>query len=65
MKNKLNERKQTRRNAKQNRNAGSSNTKNDSRDEQLKRPIDWDARDLEENTWIRGGTGEYENRFFE
>ena len=62
---KKNERKQTRRNAKQNRNAGSSNTKNDLRNEQLKRPLDWDARDLEENTWIRGGTGEYKNRFFE
>ena len=62
---KKNERKQTRRDAKQNRNTRSSNTKNDSRNEQLKRPLDWDARDLEENTWIRGGPGESENRFLE
>jgi len=62
---KKNERKQTRRDAEQNRNTRSSDTENDSRNEQLKRPFDWDARDLKENTWIPGSTGEYENRFFE
>ena len=60
-----NERKQTNRNVEQDRNPRSKRTTNDSGDEQSKRPVNWDARDFEKNTWIRGGTGEYENRFFE
>ena len=60
-----NERKQTNRNVEQNRSSGSKHSTNDNRDEQSKRPFDWDARDIETNTWIRGGTGKYEDRFFE
>lgn len=34
-----------------------------------KRPLDWDARDLEKSTWLRESSratkGRYTNRFFE
>lgn len=59
------ERKQTNRNVEQDRNSSPKRTTNNSRNEQSKRPLDWDARDLKTNTWIRGGTGRYEDRFFE
>ena len=35
----------------------------------LKRPLDWDARDLKENAWIRDSPestkGRYEDRYFQ
>ena len=59
------ERKQTNRNVEQDRNSRPKRTTNNSRNEQSKRPLDWDARDLKTNTWVRGSTGRYEDRFFE
>ena len=49
----------------QSRNTGTEHATDNSGTRKPKGPLDWDARDLEANTWIRGGTGEYENRFFE
>ena len=60
-----NERKQTNRNAEQDRSSGPEHATHNNGIAKSKRPLDWDARDIETNTWIRGGTGEYENRFFE
>ena len=59
------ERKQINRNVEQNRSSGSKRTANNSGTKQSKRPLDWDARDIKANTWIRGGFGRYENRYFE
>ena len=60
-----NERKQTNRDAKTNRDTGKPNAANNAADGTPKRPLDWDARDLKTYPWIRGGTGRYEDRFFE
>ena len=60
-----NERKQTNRNAEQDRSSGTKHATPNNGAAKPKRPLDWDARDIKTNTWIRGGTGEYENRFFE
>ena len=49
----------------QSRNTGAEHAADNSGTRKPKGPLDWDARDLKANTWIRGGTGEYENRFFE
>lgn len=60
-----NERKQTNRNVEKSRNTRSESTKNDSGTSKLKRPLDWDARDIETNPGLRQSTGNYEDRFFE
>ena len=60
-----NERKQTNRNAEENRSSRKSDAANNAPNTKPKRPLDWDARDLKESTWIPGGSGRYEDRFFE
>ena len=60
-----NERKQTNRDVEQDRNTGSKYADNNTRDGEFKRPLSWDARNIKTNPGLRGGTGEYENRFFE
>ena len=63
------ERKQTNRNVEKSRNTRSESTKNDSGASKLKRPLDWDARDLEADPWPRESPsaikGGYTNRFWE
>jgi len=61
----LNERKQTNRNVEQDRDSGSTHTSDDKGTREPKRPLDWDARDIETYSWVRGRSGKYENRFFE
>ena len=61
----MNERKQVNRDVEQSRDSGPKCTTNNSGTKQSKRPLDWDTRDFKTDTWVRGGTGEYENRFFE
>ena len=60
-----NERKQTNRNVEQSRNSGQKRATNNSGTKQSKRPLDWDARDIETNPGLRQSTGNYEDRFFE
>lgn len=60
-----NERKQTNRNAKKNRDTRKSSAANNAANGTPKRPLDWDARDIKTNTWLRGGSGRYEDRYFE
>lgn len=60
-----NERKQINRDAEKNRSTREHSTTNDASNDTPKRSLDWDARDLKESTWLRGSSGEYENRFFE
>ena len=61
----MNERKQVKRDVEQSRDSGTTHATDNSGIRKPKGPLDWDARDLKANTWVRGGTGEYENRFFE
>ena len=49
----------------QSRNTGATHATDNSGIRKPKGPLDWDTRDFKTDTWVRGGTGEYENRFFE
>ena len=60
-----NERKQVNRNVEQGGNSGTKRTTNNSGTTKPEGSLDWDARDLKTYSWIRGGSGKYENRFFE
>lgn len=60
-----NERKQVNRNVEQSGDSGTKRTTNNSGTTKPEGPLDWDARDLKTYSWIRGGSGKYENRFFE
>ena len=62
---KLNERKQDNRALEQSGDIRSTHTSNDKGTRKPERPLDWDARDLKANTWLRGSSGSYENRYFE
>ena len=62
---KLNERKQDNRDKEQSRDTRKESTNDNATDGASKRPLDWDARDLKANTWLRGSSGSYENRYFE
>lgn len=63
------ERKQTDRNVEKSRDTRSESTTNDSGNDKPKRPLDWDARDLEADPWLRDSPsaikGGYTNRFWE
>ena len=60
-----NERKQINRNVESCGNSRGKHSDDNKRNAKSKRPLDWDARDIKANTWIRGGFGRYENRYFE
>ena len=64
-----NERKQTNRNVEKSRNTRSEPTTNNTGDAKHERPLDWDARDLKADPWLRDRPsaikGRYTNRFWE
>jgi len=60
-----NERKQTNRNVESHRDIGGKHSGDNKRNAKSKRPLNWDARDIKANTWVRGSSGRYENRYFE
>ena len=59
------ERKQTNRNVEQDRDPGTERTSDNKGTGEFKKPLSWDARDIETYSWVRGRSGKYENRFFE
>ena len=65
MKNKLNERKQINRDAKQSRNTWAKCATDNSRDEQPQRFIYWDDEPYEKITRLQPGTGRFTERYFE
>ncbi len=64
-----NERKQTNRNVEKSRDTRSKPATNNTRDAKHERPLDWDARDLKADTWLRKSPrstqGRYTKRFWE
>ena len=64
-----NERKRTDSTKKQSKKPRGNSDSSSGTNDKPKRPLDWDARDLEADTWLRespGSTkGRYTNRFFE
>lgn len=64
-----NERKRTDSTKKQSKKPGRDSNSSSGTNDKPKRPLDWDARDLEADTWVRDSSrsikGRYTNRFFE
>lgn len=64
-----NERKRTDTAKEQGEESRGDSDRNDESNAKPERPLDWDARDLETDAWIRNSVravkGEYTNRFFE
>jgi hypothetical protein len=64
-----NERKQTNTNGKKSKKSRGSDDGSNKPDAKPKRPLDWDARDLKTNAWVRKSSnsieGRYTNRFWE
>ena len=66
---KTDERKRTNTTKEQSKEPRGSNERSSKPNDKHERPLDWDARDLEADTWLRESSratkGRYTNRFFE